>query len=57
MSGPVDSVVAAFGADVTSADYGQMVTLGVAVPAERVEEFIEAMAEETAGTVEVEKPG
>ena len=57
MSGPVDSVVAEFGADVVSADYGESVTLGVAVPAERVEEFIDAMTEATAGTVEVERGG
>lgn len=55
ISGPVDSVVAEFGADVVSADYGESVTLGVAVPAERVEEFIDAMAEATAGIVEVDR--
>lgn len=57
MSGQVESVMAGFGADVITADYGKTVTLGVAVPAERVSEFIEAMAEATAGTVECEKRG
>lgn len=55
MSAPVDSVVAGFGGDVVSADYGETVTLVVAVQAERIDEFIVAMAEATAGTVEVEK--
>lgn len=53
MSGPVDSVVVKFGADVVSARYGEAVTLGVAVPAERIGEFIDALTEATAGTVEV----
>lgn len=57
MSGPVDSVVAGFGALVVSAEYGQAVTLDVAVPAERVEAFVDAMTEATAGTVEVDTGG
>lgn len=51
LSGPVESVLAAFDARVLSADYGELVSLRVAVPVELEDGFVAAIGEASAGTV------
>ena len=52
LSAHVEAVLAAFDARPIAADYGELVSLRVAVPGDRVDEFIAAIAESTSGGVE-----
>lgn len=54
LTGAVESVLSAFGATSTDAEYGAAVVLEVAVAVERVEEFRRAMTDAVSGRIEIE---